>query len=93
MTVLLHTAFHQFICFTFTQLTCLYVGAPLSVWHRCLRSLQVPVGEAAVNKQLELRYMGIIITKLLLEHNEKWFSEKEQQLLVRPIGGLLCQAP
>ena len=50
------------------------------------------MGEAAVNKQLELRYMGIIITKLLLEHNEKWFSEKEQQLLVRPIGGLLCQA-
>ena len=54
--------------------------------HCCLWWSQVPVGEAAVHKQLELRYMGIIITKLLLEHNEKWFSEREQQLLVSPTG-------
>ena len=52
--------------------------------------LQLPVGEAAVHKHLELRYMGIIITKLLLEHKEKWFSEREQQLLVSPTGVVLC---
>ena len=52
--------------------------------------LQLPVGEAAVHKQLELRYMGIIITKLLLEHKEKWFSEREQQLLVSLTGVVLC---
>ena len=52
--------------------------------------LQLPVGEAAVHKHLELRYMGIIITKLLLEHKEKWFSEREQQLLVSPTGVVFC---